>query len=100
LSSPVTGYFWFEEQRLSEPKRLDGIISSHDLEGDEAALGFLENNLARRANRVTDAVERNLEHVTTGVEDDAKQRQPTRFDTVADVERRDVKLDPPAGDLS
>jgi len=88
-----------ETQRLSEPKCLDRVVRRHDLEGDEPTLGLLEQNLARRQNRVTNTVERNLENVAASVEDEAEKRQPTRLDTVAEVQRSDVELDAPARDL-
>jgi hypothetical protein len=56
-------------------------------------------DVARRENRVADSVERDLEHVAASVEDDADQRQPTRLDAVTEVQRRDVELDSPSGDL-
>src|SRR5262245_36647837 len=46
-----------EAQRLSETQRIDGVVRRHDLDCDEPALGFLQNDLARRKNRVPDAVE-------------------------------------------
>jgi len=88
-----------ETQRLSEPKCLDRVIRRDDLDGDEPTLGLLQQNLARRKNRVTDAVERDLENVAASVEDEAENRQPTRLDMIAEIQRRDIELDGPAHDL-
>lgn len=72
-----------ETQRLSETQRVDGVIRRHDLDCNEPTLGFLQNDLARRKNRVPDAVKRNLENVAARVKGDAEQRQPTCLETVA-----------------
>jgi hypothetical protein len=88
-----------ETQRLSEPKCLDRVIRRDDLERDQPTLGLLEDDLARFKNRVTDAVERDLENVAANVEDEAENRQPTRLDMIAQIQRRDVELDAPAHDL-
>jgi hypothetical protein len=93
--------FWLlEPQRLSEPKCLDCVIRRDDLESDEPTLGLLDQNLARRKNRVTDTVERDLENIAANVEDKSENRQPTRLDMIAEIQRRDVELDAPAHDLS
>jgi len=79
-----------QHQRIAKLDDLPDVVAVHDFERRQAAGPLFDIKLAWLGDQMIQVFERDLDDVVIGIVGDTEQRQPVRFNLIAQLQRDDL----------